>query len=231
MANGIPSRRSHRSASTSRTDSDRSKSATAARARSVKRVTASSVSSGGTVHTISPGTRRASRLVASSRTPGAELSSSTASSAAASITCSQLSSTTKVRLSASAPLIRSTLLTAANPGCPAVSDIDSPRAPATVGTDPVTGRRAVGATNHTPSGNDALRPAATSHANRVFPDPPAPTSVTRRFVVSNSETPATSRCRPTKLVNDGRRFVGGPEPFSVSRTTTRDRGASSSDGS
>ena len=169
--------------------------------------------------------------MASRRTPGAELSSSTASWAAASITCSQLSSTTIVLRSASAPRILSTLLTVAISGCPAASDIDSPRAPATVAATPSPVVVLSSATNHTPSGNDALLPAATSHASRVFPDPPAPTSVTSRFVASNSETPATSRCRPTKLVNDGRRLVGAPEPVSVSRTTTRDRGASSNDGS
>ena len=186
------------------------KSGRAARARCTNSVVASSTGSGGTGHTCSPATPSASRLVASTTTPG------------------------QSRRSAGRPagrLVEHVLAVvqheqqrAGPAGTRSASARSSGRA--------VAARRSAAATawptgppsasgasshSHTPSGNRARSRPATSSASRDLPTPPTPVSVTSGAPRSAAAHPATSgRPGPTKLVAAPRQVVAGRGAAAVS---------------
>ena len=67
-------------------------------------------------------------------------------------------------------------------------------------------------THPTPTEGRSSRSAANSSASRVLPQPPGPVSVTRRACPSTARNWASSRSRPTKLVNATGSPRGRPAP-------------------
>ena len=132
-----------------------------------------------------------SRLVASSVMFGQLRSRASASLAHASITCSQLSSSTS---RARRPIASTSVLSGGWSG--------SALMPSTLAT--VTATRSwscsgARSANQTPSPEPSSRPAATWSPRRVLPAPPEPVSVTRREAVIRWRTSASSVSRPMKL--------------------------------
>ena len=149
------------------------------------------VISGGTRCNCSPLMPSGSRLVASRARCGQPRSSASASLAHASITCSQLSSTSsRLRWPIASASVSAT-------GRPVSAWMLSTLAtvPAT-SPGSVTGARSA---NQTPSPEPSSSPAAACSASRVFPEPPGPVSVTSREVVISWDTSASSVSRPMKL--------------------------------
>ena len=175
--------------------------------------------SGGTTTTCSPPMPSVSRLVASTRRPGAAPSSRSTSPAHASTTCSQLSSTSRSSRSARW-----------SASCSSAGRADWSGTPSAVATacatwPPVlTGARSA---NQAPPANPRRDSRATSMASRVLPSPPAPVNVTSRDRASRRRTSASSRRRPTKLVRGvgrvsadrvGRRWSMGSGSYARMRT-------------
>ncbi len=213
MASGMPSRLRQIRATAPAFCSVRSNLGLLSFARSTKRRAASDCAmssavsacagsgseSGGTAHTISPGAPSASWLVASILTDGQARSSSVASSAQASTTCSQLSKTISVRrawrYSTSASVS----------GRPDSSRTRS--AEATVWGTSAGSASVASSTNQTPSMKSDSSRAATCSERRVFPQPPGPVSVTSLDESSSPMISSVSSLRPTKLVaSPGRLF-------------------------
>ena len=124
-----------------------------------------------------------------------------ATSGAASTTCSKLSSTSSRRLS------RRNTASCASSGSVPVSRKGKACAMAeTTRSGLVMGARS---TNQIPSENASTRLVATWRARRVLPTPPGPVKVSRRISSwrSRSTSTATSRSRPTSGVSGAGRFV------------------------
>ena len=129
-------------------------------------------SSDGTRHAISPATRSASRLVASTRRPDVAPRSRSTSSAQASIRCSQLSSSSSNLRPCTR---RSKLSSGVRP------EIHGRQAPTERRSGRASRRRSTtGPRTRRRPGNRRDMRRATSTASRVLPQPPAPVSVTRR---------------------------------------------------
>lgn len=226
MASGIPSSLAHRAATAGAFSWVKVKPGTTALARSTKSLTASHRSrssrarppfgsgseSGGTGHETSPATPRGSRLVASKRRPGQACRRTSARGAHPSKRCSQLSRTSNVSLG---PRYSTSSSVVVRPG-----DSVTLRAEATLRGTRFASESDERSTHHTLSPKDPARSPATLRASRVFPEPPAPTSVSRRACPRSPTTSASSRSRPTKLVvSSGRlppRAALGPSPTSLS---------------
>ena len=144
--------------------------------------------SGGTGQVASPPTLSLLWLVARIRSAGHCRSRPVTRPAAASSTCSQLSTIS------SASLVRSCAAIVSASGRPGSSRTPSAEAAAAA----TRSGRATGAssTSHTPPGYrpDACCPAL--RASRVLPDPPGPVSVSRRDSPSSSSIVASSDSRP-----------------------------------
>ena len=148
--------------------------------------------SGGTGNSCSPLSRNTIRLVTSATTPGAAPSSS-ATSGAAPITCSKLSSTSTSRRARRYDF-RSVIS--------APPEVLSPSAAAIAAVTSSAARTEPSATNRTPSAKPAPTRCATSTASLLFPTPPGPVRVTRRTPSARTRSPtaATSSSRPTSGV-------------------------------
>ena len=109
IANGSASTRAQISATTASSSSPTARSGAATSARSTNRRAAASAPSGGSGRTASPGTPSASRLVANTTRSGHASRSSYTALAAASTTCSQLSSTSRWGEPAIASMTRSSV--------------------------------------------------------------------------------------------------------------------------
>ncbi len=207
IARGNPSRRTQISATAAALSPARAKSGTTAWLRPTKRATASKPSNassggsglregsvrGGTPSSCSARRCNGSRLVASTLRRGAP-SSSSATSGAASSTCSRLSSTS----SSSRPARCSASTTRS--GRSPVSR--RPSAAAMAGIKPAGSGTVARGTKKTPSAKSSTNSAATCSPRRVLPIPPGPVRVRRRTWgrQSRSRTAATSRSRPTRGV-------------------------------
>jgi hypothetical protein len=191
IASGMPSSRAHavRTAACAAADS------AGWTARAANRATASSPDSGGTRHTVSPATPSGSRLVASMVTPGQARTSSTATSATAPSTCSQLSRQSSNRRS---PICRASEAPAPLPRSVAST---TPSAAATSSGTTIGSPVAARSTQWTPSGQPARCRVATSTASRVLPQPPGPARVTSLAALSAPARDSSSDSRPTKLVS------------------------------
>jgi hypothetical protein len=204
MASGKPSNRRHTSTTAARFASVNWKLPAAAAARSTNSRTASlrlasasdcacggGRSSGGTGSTCSPATDSGSRLVATTRTPGAARSTSSTTRAAASSRCSQLSSTSSSCLSRRYDRSNAT-------GSVAVWSRRPSAASTALGTS-AGSRTSASSTSQVPAGKPRPRSVAIRTASRVLPTPPGPTRLTRRPAVSFLLASASSRRRPRKL--------------------------------
>ena len=147
---------------------------------------------GGTGNSCSPLSRNTIRLVTSATTPGAAPSSS-ATSGAASITCSKLSSTSTSRRARRYDF-RSVI------SLP--PEVFSPSAAAIAAVTSSAARTGPSSTNRTPSSKPGPSRCATSTASLLFPTPPGPVRVTRRTpsARTRSLTAAASSSRPTSGV-------------------------------
>ena len=179
----------------------------AARARWMKRASASYCASsttsgrclgsgresGGTANSCSACTCSTMRLVTSTLSCR-QAASSSATWRAAPTTCSKLSSSSKSRFSPKKAFSRSST------GWPASSLRSS--ASAMVGRANAGSRRGARFTKYTPSGNASLSSAATCSARRVLPMPPGPVRVSKRTSSRRSRRPtaATSCSRPMNAV-------------------------------
>src|SRR5215208_4304139 len=152
----------------------------------------SGAESEGTSQPSSPVTPRVSRLVASTRKREQELSSATVMRAAASIRCSQLSSTRSISLS---PKASSRLSRRGRPGCSC-----TPKVPAITWGSSAPSDNGASSTSHTPSWYVPISSLATSKASRVLPQPPVPVRVNSPVIASILLTSTISRSRPTKFV-------------------------------
>ena len=121
----------------------------------------SGIASDGTRKTVSPWTRSGSRLVATTETPGAERSSTSATAAAATRTCSQLSSTSR---SDRPPRNSATAASRSWPGSARTSS-----AAATASWTCAGSATGASSTSTAPSANEASTPRASSSASRVLP--------------------------------------------------------------
>lgn len=155
---------------------------------------------GGTGHTPLPSTPSSSRLVANTWRRGHARSRSWARRAQASTRYSQWSriSSARWRRSAAESVERR------GPGPESATSSVAATAGATAAGSVVAAR----STSQTPSGKAPVAWRATSTASRVLPQPPGPTSVTRRDARTRSATSPTSACRPTKLEIGAGRLVG-----------------------
>jgi DNA-binding NarL/FixJ family response regulator len=114
-------------------------------------------------------------------------------SATASITCSQLSSTSSSCWRAKTAVSESATGTPGRSGMPSsAATADGTRSGSLTAASSAT---------HTPSANRAAVLRATSPASRVLPTPPGPVTVTSRRSASKPETSSTAVTRPTKLVS------------------------------
>ena len=153
----------------------------------------------------SPARPKPSRLVATTTTSGQLLTSASANVAAASSTCSQLSSTNNncrlaKRLSdRRRPTHRQPRF-----------DTHNVRQPAGRPRPTTSTVRAHTTTRH--GGNRGCASAANWSANRVFPAPPTPVSVTIRADSTASRTLRNSASRPTNSVTCVGKFPGKFEP-------------------
>ena len=160
-------------------------------------------SSVGTVHTTSPARPSGSRLVASTRKPGAAASSRSVRSATSATTCSQLSSTSNRE-----PMTAASRSTTVSAG-PAISrtSIAACRASSSeLLTDRASGVTAASSTKTTPSEKRSATSAAAARANRVLPTPPGPVSVTSREDARHESTSAKASSRPMSSVSWAGRF-------------------------
>ena len=149
--------------------------------------------SGGTSQLSSPSTPSASRLVASRTRAGQAASRYSASWAAVSARCSQLSSTTSTRWSATCLAIASTA------SCPGVSGTPSWVAtawPAMAGSSIW-----ASATQQAPLGKEASARCAEASASLVLPAPPGPVRVISRVRWSAWTMSSSSCSRPTSGVS------------------------------
>ena len=159
--------------------------------------------SGSTGHSASPVMPRGSRLVARIRSRRHSPSTRCANTAAASITCSQLSRISRVSRSRTAATNRSTdsafevspSRVSRRPSADSAACATSPSAPI-----------AASSTSQAPSGRPGSMAAAVSSASRVFPAPPGPITEPSRCAARSARTAATSASRPTKLVSSARRL-------------------------
>ena len=203
MANGMPSSRRQIRPATEVVRSSPASAAPCCAARSVNSRTASElpiacavsssagVSRDGTRWTYSPAMPSGSRLVASSTMFGQLRSRASASLAHASMTCSQLSSSTR-RLCR--PTASTSVSAAARP-----SSTGMPSTLATVTATSSGSCRGARSTNHTPSPEPSKSPAANWSASRVLPAPPEPVRVKRREAAIKRLTSLSSASRPMKL--------------------------------
>src|SRR5215208_5867154 len=152
----------------------------------------SGAESEGTSQPSSPVTPRVSRLVASTRKREQELSSATVRRAAASIRCSQLSSTRSISLS---PKASSRLSRRGRPGCSC-----TPKVPAITWGTSAPSDNGASSTSHTPSWYVPTSSLATSKASRILPQPPVPVRVKSPVIASIHFTSTISRSLPTKFV-------------------------------
>ncbi len=149
----------------------------------------------------SPSIPSASRLVVRIRRARQSRSSRSTSLAQASMTCSQLSSSSR----RSFPRRNST--TPSSAGRPAVSGTPSARpTPSTTRPGSASG---ASSTSQAPSPWPSTRSPARCSISRVLPVPPTPTSVTSRSRSSAPRIWRSSRERPTNEVSSGGRFVRG----------------------
>ena len=174
-------------------------------ARSTNRVTAAesipvAASRERTGRTCSSGTPSPSRLVARIFTVADWARMASIRSAAASSTCSQLSSTNSRTRPSNAPATDSLTLL---PGCWMM-----PNTAATASGTAAGSVTAASSKTQTPSGNSSARLAATSNARRVLPTPPTPVRVTNLCDLTAASISATSDSRPIKRVLAGRRLPG-----------------------
>ena len=122
-------------------------------------------------YSLSPATRSGSLLVARILTPGAPPRTAAANLLAASMTCSQLSSTSSIRLSLRPPV---------RPCSGSVVPISSPSTVATALGTRRGSPRGARSTSQTLSSEPAIMRSATASARVVLPIPPGPTIVTKR---------------------------------------------------
>ena len=149
----------------------------------------------------SPDTRSRMRLVTSAVASGASCSSDR-SAGAPSMTCSKLSTSSRMRRSRSAVRSRSSIRP-----IPSRTPSASAMAPS-MSAGSVTGARS---TNTTPPGKRSRTCAAASIASRLLPMPPDPVSVISRASPSSRSTTArSSRSRPTSGVNADGSATAGP---------------------
>ena len=141
----------------------------------------------------SPATASGSRLVASTRTSSQAASSPAHSSAAAPITCSQLSSTSSSCCPAST---RASAPATGVPGCSRI-----PSAAATTAATCAGSRTGASSASQAPSANRPATSRATWPASRVFPTPPGPVTVTSRHSCTSPATSRLAPARPMKLAS------------------------------
>ena len=238
-ASGRPSSRRQTSATSSHVRSSRTKAGRAAWARATNSATAGDCrtcpraapsggrSSGSTGCSSSPDTRRALRLVASTRSAGAAASSATTTSPAPP-TCSRLSSTSRAPSRATASAV-----TGGCPGAPVTCRTD-----ATAGSTPAGSSTPASGTKCTSVRPCAATRWATSTASRVLPAPPGPVSVSRRVPgrPSRSSSAAASSSRPCSAprgagsCTPGRSAPGGPPSEGSCARSRRPRSSSSGPG-
>ena len=163
--------------------------------------------SGAQLTTLSPGMPSGSRLVASTRSRGQEASSRSTTSAAGSITCSQLSTSSN----ASRGRSHSTSRSIGSTGSPLAGHVDDVPVEQTVdGAERLHHAGQLGHRREVHEPGAELRTSAavdrstTSVASRVLPAPPGPTIVTSRPLASCLDSRATSSSRPTSRVNGAR---------------------------
>ena len=161
----------------------------------------SGTGSGGTRHSRSPRRRRGARLVASTQRPGQE-PSSPATSGAAPITCSKLSSTSSI----SFPL--KYLWSVPRGDLPPASL--NPRVREMAVTTRPASPNGASATKAAPLGKCSAALRTTSRARRVLPTPPGPASVSRRVSRRRrmSLAASASRSRPRSGVGGVGRVEG-----------------------
>ena len=200
IPNGIPSSRVHVSATSSTFASVSAKPGSASAARAANSSTPPGRPRPGTRQSRSPRQRNGSRLVARIVTCGHRRSSSSASTAQASTTCSQVSrSSSPVRVDR----------------CWASASADDRCAgtwiPTVVAASSATRAGSVSlpsSTNQVPPRKRSAAASAAAIARRVFPAPPAPVSVSIRSRRRSSPTSWSSRSRPRKLVSWTGSFLG-----------------------
>ena len=156
--------------------------------------------SAGTIHSVSPAMPRGSRLVARIRAPGTPAAGS------------RRARRTLPRGARSCPEPVGLFLDFRCSTSTSVSERSATsRTPSAEASAPGTSlgsESEASSTHHTPSSNPSTRSCATAKANRVLPHPPGPQSVARR-VADQFFSIASSRSRPTKLVNSSGRLFGG----------------------
>ncbi|RAO56730.1 Endochitinase [Micromonospora noduli] len=231
IANGIPSSARQIRAIVDNVRSSTARSLRTATARSRSNRTAGEVSislgsastsgraSGATGQSASPVMPSGSLLVARIRSRRHSPSSRSASTAADSITCSQLSrisSASRSRIAATSRSINSMLgaspsRASRSPSPVSVACTTSPSAP-----------MAANSTSQAPSGRLSSILRAVSVASRVFPEPPGPIRVVSRCSATSAPTSATASSLPMKLLNSARRLVFR---FSSGRCTSPRRSA------
>ncbi len=216
MASGKPSRRTQIAATAALFVAVKRKSGRTAVARWTKSSTAADCANavrsayrsgagserGWTGHSCSPRIWTADRLVMSIARCG-HAASRSATTIAAAITCSKLSSRSSSRL------LRKYPISVSRGFCPATSLM--PNAWVIVGTTRAALRTAARETKKTPSGKASSRLAATSRLSRVLPMPPGPVIVSRRRSsrCMSARIAALSSARPMSGVVGAGRFVGG----------------------
>ena len=141
-----------------------------------------------------------SRLVTRRCTLGQRRRMASAVLAQAPIRCSQLSSTMRTDWKARASSRPSRT---ARPGCSPI-----PRASQMAAGTVSPSATAASSTSQTPSPDPSSSSAATWRASRVFPDPPAPVSVTRRRDSTRARTSLISRSRPMNADSWAGRLFG-----------------------
>ena len=218
MASGMPSSARQMRCTIGRVRSSRTKSGSTRAARSANSSSASPTSSatpavrGGMTRTRSPGTPSGSRLVATIEISEHAPSSSAATAAAASMTCSQLSSTTTARQPHIAAMTADmgSVATAATPiACASVAGtIAGSVTPAS-------------SISHGPSGSRGRSRRTDSSASRVLPAPPTPVRVSRRAVEDSRCTCSSCAVRPTNVVSG----IGTARPADPSSAVDRTAGA------
>jgi hypothetical protein len=164
-----------------------------ARAAAVGAGSAFGSDSGGTCQLSSPSTPSASRLVARTTRAGQDASRYSATSAAASAMCSQLSSTTSTRWSA---ICSATASAASWPGVSGTPSWVAMACP-TMAWSLIW----ASATQCTPAGKLSPAVFAAASASRVLPAPPGPVRVISRLRSKASTTSPSSLARPTSGVS------------------------------
>ena len=177
----------------------------AGQAQPLERRSAGSGSGGagrpGTGYSCSPETRSAARLVTITLRPGAARRRS-ATTGAASTTCSKLSRTSRTR-SVAQPVRRATSATGPGAGLRDADGRGDPRRDEHRVADRLERRR-----RRRRPGSRRRRRAASCSDSRVLPVPPGPVSVRSRVVASSSAASASSASRPTNVVSWVGRLFG-----------------------